>query len=564
MSFNTMNVTTTGAKGSDVYTTTGVGDERVALSTLLVRGADESLVRNGMNSILAKDQLQWLEDAFVLAFQTRDIRGGKGERKVSEAMWAALLAHPRSRELALNLLDLIPEYGCWRDLFSLADKEVDPCVTFHGSAIHSLVVRQLLIDEKAMKEGRKTSLLAKWIPREERFAKQAKELARRLNPEEKRISRRLASYRKRVAALNRYLNTVEIAMCGDDWDNISPGKVPGRAIQKYNKAFLNEVLGHGHALRHPDDEKRMACREHFQQHYAKAARGEAVVHGADTVFPHELIKKVYDRIYVTAASSAAENDSICAVWNSMVAKAREGGGLGRSLAMCDFSGSMQSSSNGDLPYWVSMALGLLISEVTTDEFKDTFLTFDSNPMWQSLPQGDVYTRMSSIGRVGQGTSTDFQKAMDLVLATLKEKRVRPGEEPKDLIVITDMAWDQAIGSDGTSHYTGHSYRHVVKTSPWQTHIQMIREAFKRAGEDMWGTPWTPPRIVIWNVAATCADFHATADTEGVIMLSGWSPSLFKVLTEEGARVQNPMEALRIILDSERYDLVRERLREVSR
>ena len=93
---------------------------------------------------------------------------------------------------------------------------------------------------------------------------------------------------------------------------------------------------------------------------------------------------------------------------------------------------------------------------------------------------------------------------------------------------------------------------------------MIREAFKRAGEDMWGVPWTPPRIVIWNVAATCADFHATADTEGVIMLSGWSPSLFKVLTEEGARVQNPMEALRVILDSERYDLVRQRLREVSR
>ena len=97
--------------------------------------------------------------------------------------------------------------------------------------------------------------------------------------------------------------------------------------------------------------------------------------------------------------------------------------------------------------------------------------------------------------------------------------------------------------------------------PWQTHIQMIRESFRRAGEDMWGAAygWKQPRIVIWNVAATCVNFHATADTEGVIMLSGWSPSLFKVLTEEGARVQTPLEALRIQLDDARYDPIRKRL-----
>lgn len=559
MSFNTMNVAmTSGSKGSDVYTVAGVGDERVALSTLLVRGAEESLVRGGMNAILAKDDQQWLEDAFVLAFQTRDIRGGKGERKVSEVMWAALLAHPSSGELALNLLDLIPEYGCWRDLFSLADKEVDPCISFHGSAIHSMVVRQLLVDEKAMAEGRKVSLLAKWMPREERFAKQAKELARRLSPMEKRLCRRLASYRKRVAALNRYLNTVEIAMCGDDWDKIAPGKVPGRAVQKYNKAFLNQTIGHGGELRHPDDEKRMACREHFQEHYAKAARGEAVVHGADTVFPHELIKKVVRRGCV-----AAEKDSICAVWNSMVAKAREGGGLGRSLAMCDFSGSMQSSSNGDTPYWVSMALGLLISEVTTDEFKDTFLTFDSVPTMHTLPKGDIFERVASISdSLAQGTSTDFQKAMELVLQRLKATRCVYGKEPENLIVLTDMAWDAACGSSQSSSFTGNRYRHHVKTEEWQTHVEAIRESFKRAGEDLWGEGmgWKMPTIVIWNISADCTDFHATADTEGVIMLSGWSPSLFKVLQTDGVVSWTPLQALRAQLDDARYDPVRQRIR----
>lgn len=546
-------VQTLGMKGSDVYS--GSGNSLLDLSVLLVRGADQQRIEPLFLQALEEAE----EDAFVLAFQTRDIRGGKGERALFKTLFAtALKARP---QLALAVLDLVPEYGCWRDLFSMNIPQV-----------LEMAANQLLADAKS--EDKPISLCAKWAPREGKDTEGAKALAAVLFPEEKRLSERLKRYRKLVAGLNRRLDTTEIKMCDRKFADIKPAKVPGLCLQKHMRAFLNEDLKRKQVLRHPDDKDRMECREHFQEHFKKATEGKTKVNGSKTLYPHEVIKKLNtlnSRAYQEASPdqsivepSVDERNALVAVWNGMVADAKALGGLGRTIAMCDFSGSMQSSNCGDTPYWVSMAMGLLISELTSAEFKDTFLTFDSNPMWQSLPQGDVYTRMSSIGRVGQGTSTDFQKAMDLVLATLKEKRVRPGEEPKDLIVITDMAWDQAIGSDGTSHYTGHSYRHVVKTSPWQTHIQMIREAFKRAGEDMWGTPWTPPRIVIWNVAATCTDFHATADTEGVIMLSGWSPSLFKVLTEEGARVQNPMEALRIILDSERYDLVRERLREVSR
>jgi hypothetical protein len=69
-----------------------------------------------------------------------------------------------------------------------------------------------------------------------------------------------------------------------------------------------------------------------------------------------------------------------------------------------------------------------------------------------------------------------------------------------------------------------------------------------------------PRIVIWNIAATSTDFHATADTEGAIMLSGWSPSLFKVLQTEGVVLQTPYQALRLQLDDERYDPVRQQVR----
>ena len=383
--------------------------------------------------------------------------------------------------------------------------------------------------------------------------------------------------------MNKVAHTVEVQMCAKQFTEIKPEEVPGRALQKYTKAFLNQPSTYRYSEHHrPSTElDRMECAEHFMEHFAKAAKGEAKLNGSKTVFPHELIKKVvratrpgsgyYSYAYddddhdreTLSGMTKEEKDAIVGVWNQMVKDAKEGGGLGRSLAMCDFSGSMQSSgTNGDTPYWVSMALGLLISEVTTKEFEDVFLTFDSTPKFHHLPKGDIFQRVASIGHdVAQGTSTDFQKAMDLVLQRCKAMRVRPGEEPENLIVLTDMNWDQACGSHQQSLYTGNRYRNVVKTDAWQTHVEMIRESFKRAGEDMWGEGQglKMPRIVIWNIAATSKDFHAKADTEGVVMLSGWSPSLFKVLQKEGVVIQTPYEALRCQLDDERYDPVRARV-----
>jgi hypothetical protein len=571
---------TIGTKGSDVYSSTG--SALLDLSVLLVRGADASTIRDLMNKVLRNASMQEEDDAFVLAFQTRDVRGGKGERDLFTVMFNHLLnIRPF---LALKLVDLIPEYGSWRDVMVIFRDVIsfDAAVRYLyaeqiRSALFHLIKTQLEKDEADMADRKPSiSLLAKWMPREgSEDDVLAKWLARALYPDAKMVSQCLKAYRKRIAPLNRYLETTEIKMCAKEFALINPSSVPGRCLAKNTKAFLNEKLTPGHGLRRPDDPDRMKCREHFMEFFAKAAEGKVKINGATTRYPHEIIKKIatsipkahcycetYDCVGCEEADmSTSERQSLIAVWNEMVKKAKESGGLGKTIAMCDFSGSMQSSSsNRDTPYWVSMAMGLLISELTSDEFKDTFLTFDSYPQWHKLPQGDIFKRFQSISHsLGQGLSTDFQKALDMVLATLKANRVRPGEEPKDLIVITDMNFDAACGSHATSVYTGNRYRHVVKTDTWQTHIQMAREAFKRAGEDMWGVPWTPPRIVIWNVAATSKDFHAQKDEEGVIHLSGWSPSLFKVLTEEGAKVQTPMDALRIMLDADRYQPIRDRL-----
>jgi hypothetical protein len=456
-------MTTIGVKGSDVYNTGAFqtfGEKMVALSALLTRGVSEATVQAAVSEVLSlptEDYNSVIEELLVLAFQTRDVRGGKGERDASKHIFEALLKQPAAKEVTLDLLDLLGEYGCWQDLFKMANRETYP-------RIKEIVKEQFAKDEAAMKayeaavanevagwggeeppKKPKVSLLAKWLPREGQPG--VIEMVCTLVPGTMFHGTRMKLYRKKVAAVNRFLQTVEVKMCAGDWEEIAPGTVPGRAVKKYVKAFLNEKgtttkggkAPHG-VLRHPDDPVRMACREHFQEHFSKTAKGEVKAKGADTLFPHEVVKKAMKLLATERKQTAkwhsegdtedecdqgetageAERNHLRGTWLAMVEKAKEGGGLGRSLAMCDFSGSMSCGSNGDTPYWVSMALGLLISEVTTEEFKNTFLTFDSSPQMHTLPEtADLLEKLKSFDpqSMSQGTSTDFQKAMDLVQRT---------------------------------------------------------------------------------------------------------------------------------------------------
>ena len=542
-----MSASKVGIKGSDVYETTG--DPRVDLSVMLVRGLTAEKIQIGVEAVLAMPSKEALEDLCVLLFQTRNIRGGKGERALAYDMLGAL--DKKQHALSLALIPLFSHYGCWKDLFVLGQN-----VAFKETVL-DLTVKQFAADNAAIKaEGGKVSLLAKWAPREKSFnGLLAKWLANRLFPNSAILSERLKMYRKMVSALNKHIDTVEVKMCDRHFADIEPSHVPGRALQKYRKAFLNEAstFKNGHHDKFARGERsteydRIEGAKHFSEHFAAGAKGDVVLKGADTVYPHEVVEAVYH----SHEDAEAERNLRLGQWLAFVAKAKTSA-LRNCLAMCDFSGSMDG-----VPKMVSLALGMLIAEVSGS---NKILTFDSEPKWHTFnPAHNLYEKVSSIGNIGHGLSTDFQKAMDLVLADIKERRCKPEDVPKDLIVFTDMGWDHAYSSSEKSPYTGNSYRNNVKTEQWQTHIQMIRENFKRAGEDMWGVPFVPPRIVIWNLRAAYDDFHARADEEGVVMLSGWSPALFKVLQEKGVEVLTPYAALRLQLDDPMYQPVRDLVR----
>ena len=545
----------TGVKGSDVYATTG--SPLLDLSVMLNRGQTPEFIRNHVDRIVASGDDNALEDLFVLTFQTRDIRGGKGERDLFTHLFTAL--RDAKPALAHATLDLVPEYGCWRDLFALSGDETE-------ALVRRLAVSQFLKDEtslvaaQARGEEPNLSLVAKWLPREhsnkDARASLARTFALELCPRSRQPQ---AEYRKRISAVNKVLKTVETTMCGGSWTDIDPSHVPGRALAKYRAAFLNQPVKGAHGRKTPSTkDDRIACEKRFREHFAKAAKGEAKVNGADTVFPHELVARVLagegDR-----NSAVAERNAIQASWNAIRDPVRRAGALDRTLAMCDFSGSMSGT-----PMNVSMALGCLISEVNTGVFANHILTFDSTPSLHKFKTVDLVDRVNEVRHLAQGTSTDFQAAYNLVLSHLKAHAVPPGQEPKDLIVLTDMGFDEATTAHAYGRYTGNRHTEAVKTKEHETHVQIARRAFRLAGEQLFGEGrgWQAPRIVIWNLRAEYKDFQAKANEEGVIQVAGWSPSLLKVLTTRGADALTPGAMLRAMLEDPRYDPVRERVHSV--
>ncbi len=517
----------TGVNGASVYTEEGVGNSCVALFTMLNRNLDKDYLQQSVRDMFHKSIDNELH-LFQMAFHTRDVRGGKGEKKLFYDFIEVL--YELAPEVTRDMMQHVPEYGCWRDMWELMR-----LVPGLSESIMNVVKETFLSDRLHFTTGNKDklSLLSKWLPREgsKTYKGLAKTIAAALYSTLTSEREQIIMYRKEVAAMNRALQTVEVSMCGKSWARIKPDAVPGRCLKIHTRAFFNQPCKKSSTeLRYPHSVDRNECREHFIEHNKGLQTGVKKVNGANVVMPHELVIKVLDH-YTTVEEHIINQ----AQWESIRSELQKGGGLGKAVAMCDFSGSM----NG-LPKLISLGLGILISEVTHPAFRDHILSFDSTPKWHSFAScTTLQEKVKSIpSALGHGLSTDFYKACLTILDRMIEHKVPVGEEPEDLIVLTDMGFDGAVR------------RHSSDTEVFM--LQNIRDLFKAAGESVWGQGWKPPRIVIWNLRAEYNDFHATDHQEGVVQLSGWSPSMLKALQKGRIQVLTPFQGMMALIGDTRY------------
>jgi Domain of unknown function (DUF2828) len=525
------------------YSDAGVGDGRLALFNKLVRdlgSADfDSLLRTALSESRVRSDACATVDLFVMVAQTRDVRGGKGERSLSYTFLLALHEHfPRTVE---RLMSLLPEYGSWKDLMLLAEL-LQTSPTPKNAPLLERILAVTTEQLRADSTAEKPSLCAKWAPREGRqFTALAKLLAKRLFPADPAAS---AKYRKLVSSVTAKLEVVETKMCSGTWATIDPKSVPARCLKTNRHALLNEVLprtkrrrtrnaGEGadessvSSVRRPDDPDRVQCAE--QMH---------AVHGA-VLHPHELVVK--------CMHSSSEDDIIEAQWRDLRQRFAALGTLGKLVPLVDVSGSM----SGD-PMHVAIALGILVSELTFEPLRNRFITFESTPNWHILNAEDsLKAKVASTAAAGWGGSTDFAAAIRLVLqAAVQQKLPRDEVEGLTLVVFSDMQFDEARGHGQYRYSYNSSSSNESESDEWGTQHEQLVTEFAAAG-------YSAPHIVYWNLRGDTSTAAAKSDTPGVSLVSGFSHSLLKLFMEGNIEaLTSPMTTLRVVLDDARYDAVR--------
>lgn len=536
---------TVGDNGSASYTAEGVDDALLALSFKLVRGLSDGDLRQMVRNVVAAarrsgaDQATRLVDTFVLAFQTRDIREGKGERRLFYVMLVELFRE--FPQTTLELLKLVPDYGSWLDVCQIAALADTSDGAAGVSAALVQLMSQALLADAALPDGGSLSLVGKWAPRE---CNKNKPLARRVAeacfPGDREKSKK---YRQLISALNKRLRTVEVDMAAHKWSAIRPGAIPAKCLKVHREALLNKRKGD---VRHPEDDDRVQCAKNMVEHLEEAVRNpkRARVHGA-VLHPHEIVRHFMRH---SGEDSVLEAQWVDLRMKHTAADDGEAPALAKMVPLVDVSGSMSGQ-----PMEVAIALGILMSEVNHPSFRDRLITFSSTPAWHVLQSdASLADKVRSTRGADWNMSTDFAAAMELILRRCVEGRVPASEvEGLTLVVLSDMQFDAARGGGGW-------YGGGAPVGAWEPHHEKMRAAFAAAGYAM-------PRIVFWNLRGDTRDFVAAADTPGVDMLSGFSPNLLKLFMagdwqaaapEAEKPAVTPLETLRKCLDAPEYDAVR--------
>lgn len=516
---------------------------------------------------LEKDRVKAVCDLFTLCFQTRCIRGGKGEKTLCH--WFLIeLYYNYSPDLVLELLSMLPEsFGSWQDINVLGDivledkkeykdtwykgpldiDEVKERIGLVNKFIKHIVrmfITQLGEDEKSDNP----SLCSKWAAREgKRYWNVGKIIALTKYTASCKVEQ-YSSYKnwnKYVKLISNRLNLVEKRMCNGEWADIVPGHVPARCLMKNRDAFLN--VDKKSREQRSDDADRIQCQENFTEHLDKCKEGGAKLHGA-VLHPHELVKS-----YIASNCSwentqvdKQANDIIEVQWRDIIDAHKQtmldsGKVVENMFIMSDVSGSMYQEDKGTRYIDACIALSLACSELQTGHLRNRCLTFHSKPEWVVFDEGDtLYNRVSKLYQSQWGYNTNLYLGFDKILKHIVECDIDP-DTIRDMkfLILSDMQFDAA-------------------GSTWDNTVYMELEVmFREAGlRSKWRTPYACPEIIFWNLNGSMDHMVDDGGRRGVKMLSGFSPTAFYDFLGH----VTPLESLMQVLESDKYLEVRETIR----
>ncbi|KAL9410356.1 hypothetical protein AB3S75_044172 [Citrus x aurantiifolia] len=396
---------------------------------------------------------------------------------------------------------------------AIARYSSDPDFRFLYDRVSDHFAECLKNDMKLYESGEvtKISLAAKWCPSIDSSFDRAtlicESIARKVFPktlytEYEGIEDAHYAYRVRdrlrkqvLVPLRKALELPEVYIGANRWDSLPYNRVASVAMKLYKDKFL------------------MHDPERFKKYLEDVKAGKAKI-AAGALLPHEIIGSLDDPL---DDGQVAELQ-----WKRIVDDLMQKGKLRNCMAICDVSGSMHGT-----PMEVSVALGVLVSELSEEPWKGKLITFSENPELQVLKGDSLRSRTDFVMEMEWGMNTDFQKVFDLILQVAVNGNLKPEQMIKRLFVFSDMEFDQA------------------SANPWETDYQVIVNKYKEKG---YGS--VVPEIVFWNLR----DSRSTpvlGTQKGVALVSGFSKNMLTLfLDNEG--VINPEQVMEAAISGQEY------------
>lgn len=349
-------------------------------------------------------------------------------------------------------------------------------------------------DMKLLNAGENVSLLAKWLPSVNASSKETVKQANRLA---KALGLSNAAYRKALSALRRKICIIENNLREKDY-TFEYENQPSKAMLKYQKAFIRN-----------DSER-------YGKFLSDVSKGKRRLN-AGNIAPYELVNT-----YLKASDKKAIENSVNAAWESLP----DFGGNENAIAIVDTSGSMYCGGN-PMPASVAISLGIYFGERNKGAFGGSFIEFSEKPQLIRIKGETFVDKLNYICSFNEVANTNLEAVFDLILNTAIKNKLKQESLPSKLIIISDMEFDWCVENSSL------------------TNFENAREKFQRNGYKL-------PQIVFWNVSSRNNQQPVTQNEQGVALVSGATPRLFRMVADGSL---SPYKLMLEVLESERYSLI---------
>lgn len=404
----------------------------------------------------------------------------------------------------LENLELIPTFGRWDDLYVFVGTPVEKDAM-------NLICKQLALDLTC----KTPSLLGKWLKSENASSDETRRLG---NITREYLGMTHREYRKTLTYLREQINVLERLMSAGKWDEIEFDKIPSRAGLIYKNAFAR------HDLERAQSEKNI-------QTYADFAKDTTKKVNAKTLYPYECVHEVTDKLswWCSRGFDGTETERLMInkYWDNLTDYFNKASF--NALCMVDTSGSMHGT-----PIEVAISLGLYCAGKAQGPFAGYYMSFASRPQLIKVEGVDFVDKVERIWKTNLVDNTNIEAAFDLLLETAIKNNCSQEDLPQNLIVISDMEFDQA---------RNHNWRIYGLVSK-ETLMEGIAKKWAAAGYEM-------PHLIYWNVNARQNNIPMLGNGP-ISFVSGFSPVIFETIMSGKTGYDLMMEKL----NSERYSEIK--------